>query len=480
MRSSLEMLDCVSDERITSAYNSVGRKRIITYVLSAAAAAAVIFGIVFAVMNGLFRTDDKTAVLPSETDKITTKQTDCPTNAPVVTNEPAPTAETDSRTAFIIPKYEYGQEGYSSAGFDPMFDYNGRIYWKLGEFPQFSELMGEKVGTASSAYIRLISGNAEGSVFSVNGYEPEFMLCRRGYNGVLDVFVNDNDVAFYSGADLFENRLHISENLISVGYINYEVNDEHNLPALFELDNDTYSEAEDLFMEAIDEGEWIKRTYYYSQTNESVQIILTLKGGLTVKICVYDDGEAVTLCGYYENLFDGYAIKVDKEKLRPIMEAVKNREGVNLGAMWESEYFTLEECLKNESFGAYVPTVFPEGYTVERYHIFYDFDDDTGEITGTNMIEISYKRKDNSSHMAVELVPKEKLEEWNYHTPVELTDFKRSDIVYSHTGHDDYEFFVTAYSEDIGVWLHSVHYEENVNIDHTLDVIYEVIKSINN
>ena len=122
------------------------------------------------------------------------------------------------------------------------FIYEGRIYEGYQWDTQFPH--GEKLGTAvglidewtpEEGYVEL-AGSVEGDFYAVEGYDPGFLLyVEEGKDGYPAVYVNNSGMTIKTGADLFEDKLHLSDDLLCVRWetqASWDKGDEqfHGLP----------------------------------------------------------------------------------------------------------------------------------------------------------------------------------------------------------------------------------------------------------
>ncbi len=106
------------------------------------------------------------------------------------------------------------------------FIWQGRSYVEYERGLENVDLIGEYLGTAigtidewtkEDGYVDF-AGSISGDFYTVKGYDPSFMLCMKRENGLISTFVNDNDMILCIGADLFEERLHLTGNYEAVKY----------------------------------------------------------------------------------------------------------------------------------------------------------------------------------------------------------------------------------------------------------------------
>lgn len=129
-----------------------------------------------------------------------------------------------SKDGITIPKKKVSlEEGTSAAGMVEFFVYKGRSYAKYDTIKK--DVRDSCLGrvkntidewTEKDEYVDF-SGNIEGDIYSVKGYDSEFMLCMKQESGIV-IYINDNDFKLKKGADLFEKRLKISEDCSEVTY----------------------------------------------------------------------------------------------------------------------------------------------------------------------------------------------------------------------------------------------------------------------
>ncbi len=99
----------------------------------------------------------------------------------------------------------------------PFFIYQGRSYVYYGTLEDASQLKGEYLDTATGlidewteedGYIDL-AGSVTGDFYAVNGFETDFVLCMQRSDGAVEIFMNNNDITLYTGADLLKARFKV-------------------------------------------------------------------------------------------------------------------------------------------------------------------------------------------------------------------------------------------------------------------------------
>lgn len=105
------------------------------------------------------------------------------------------------------------------------FIYNGKSYVSYEKLENDS-LKGKYIGTATGSidewtspddYIDF-SGSTGGDIYSVNGYDEDFILCIDNKDGTVTTYINNNGITLTYGYELFRNRLNLKENYATVTY----------------------------------------------------------------------------------------------------------------------------------------------------------------------------------------------------------------------------------------------------------------------
>ena len=169
-----------------------------------------------------------------------------PNTDKVVPTDPSQPAVVDNGYALFIPAIELPeikpQEGIAvEMDMVGLIVYRGRIYTQAESFyenerAEIAEaLLGERLGTAKGnidecstqdEYATEFASTAQGDVYTVNGYSPDFRLATK-WTYIEDdgstitnigFFENLNGIYLSTGKDLFEDRLNLTENWESATY----------------------------------------------------------------------------------------------------------------------------------------------------------------------------------------------------------------------------------------------------------------------
>ena len=173
-----------------------------------------------------------------DTDKIIPTESSQSDTNEIVTTEPSQPATANNNDALFIPAIELpeikSQEGIAvEMDMIGLIVYQGRIYTQAEGFYDSDNkrtaiaemLLGERLGTAKGNisewstqddYATEFASTAQGDVYTVNGYSPEFRLATKWTDGNtttnISFFENLNGIYLNIGKDLFGDRLNLSEN----------------------------------------------------------------------------------------------------------------------------------------------------------------------------------------------------------------------------------------------------------------------------
>lgn len=214
------------------------------------------------------------------------------------------------------------------------FIYQGNHY-QAYSFIDNADIVGEKLGTAKggigcgsseSEYVEL-AGNVRGDFYEVKGYDPSFMLCMKDeWEGVVSVqlYMRSTGWAFKYGSELFEDRLHISENYSALRYeerdswyygmhnaIGLEGNDELIEKFIADLDSAEFIPRESVSLEEKYESIFDTKLYH---------LYLEMKDGFSVNFHFLQGGYVV---------FDGMTdicVKISEEMYREMLKAFEKHD----------------------------------------------------------------------------------------------------------------------------------------------------------
>lgn len=212
-------------------------------------------------------------------------------------------SDTVSSDGVTIPPLEISvpKEGETAlADMIGFFIYQGRRYvqydWLSDETA--GKVIGEYLGTAKgsidewtpqNSYVEL-SGSIGGDFYSVNGFDPSFMLCIPRENGIVEIFICNTGITLKTGSDLYEDRLHLSDNYRAVQYETYASwhegrNDTHQL-------DDPQSDSISEFIKALDAAEFLLWDDVPEEAMDKGVYFLffEMENGMTIRLRLYEGG----------------------------------------------------------------------------------------------------------------------------------------------------------------------------------------------
>lgn len=208
-----------------------------------------------------------------------------------------PTSAAQTAKGITIPKAEVALSQTEGVAADMLafFIYQGRCYLQYDWIDHGSDLVGEKVGTATGlidewtpaeGYVEL-AGSVSGDFYTVRGFDPAFLLCMKEEGNAVQLFVCNNGITLYQGSELFEDRLGLSDGLKAVTYEDEDswYDGKENLHTLDNLD------AAKTLIAAMDEARF--------QLSDQAELYEEEDGGLSKELyhvyCKLDNGVTVTL-----------------------------------------------------------------------------------------------------------------------------------------------------------------------------------------
>lgn len=230
----------------------------------------------------------------------------------------------------IPPREIVAPDGTIETMMVAFFIYQGRCY-EFYDFTGLSEnLVGEYLGTVTGTidewsgqdeYVEL-SGSVQGDFYSVNGYDPAFMLCmKRGE--VIELYICNNGITLRDGSDLYEDRLHLAEKYRSV---TYESQDSwyNSKGELRPLDTDGNQALTD-FINALNVAELIPRQevpYDRDKDAEAVSVFdaclyhlyFTMEDGVTAHLRLIEGGYV-----FFDGILD-VAAQIPSEVFEPLIQ----------------------------------------------------------------------------------------------------------------------------------------------------------------
>lgn len=138
------------------------------------------------------------------------------------------TGITISENGVTIPPINVTLSSNGGEAFDmiPFFIYQERCYVGYENFQEPVNFVGRYRGTAiglidewtpKDGYVEF-AGSVRGDFYEVKGYDPSFMLCLKNVDATFTTYICNNGITLKYGSELYEDRLHLSDNFKSIQY----------------------------------------------------------------------------------------------------------------------------------------------------------------------------------------------------------------------------------------------------------------------
>jgi len=190
--------------------------------------------------------------------------------------------------------------------------YKGKVYTQTTSYynsnPNFNlveKLVGVYVGEAKgtlnewstqSDYATELASTYSGSVYKVKGYSEDFRLCiymKAGDESWIDFLDNYDAIGLNTGEDLFEKRMHITDNIESVSYLTHYDWNEGDVSNCKELTSITMEQFEN-FLNELDHSPFeriddTKNPNFYD-TEPQGHLYLNMRDGTCVEMRLIEGG----------------------------------------------------------------------------------------------------------------------------------------------------------------------------------------------
>lgn len=433
----LELLGEINEEYIASAENMKKRNSAWRIALPIAAGFCLVLGaglILGKVLGRRPNTGNDITAMVTQTPAADTPNTDEPISEEPKDSEGPEVGERWDGVDIALAYRRSGEESSDSTiklGFShEMFIYHGRPYHYFTRADIFSDIFGEKIAHVErfefiqsrindegSPYVfepvvintsdYELYGSFEGNVFTLKGFDPEDVLCQRGFNGEIEIYISDKALTEGGCMGFWENVLHITDMIDSVEYSYRIGSGENTVVKRMQLVKDGYSDEIDELIDMLDNGEWTEDgreayQYYSDDPMPDRYIDVDLKNGITFCLMLYRDG-IIRLT----NPLGDRAVKTDAIKMNAFLDKLENRIGI---VMDTGTNYQLNKLRSDARYGYLVPDYIPEGFELTAIAVYYDVDYDTGEILGTSWMTIHIKNFDTDEIVKMWMYPRSQLE----------------------------------------------------------------------
>ena len=191
------------------------------------------------------------------------------------------------------------------------------------------------------------------------------------------------------GQELFEDRMHLSENLSAVQYES-RASWFYSQDQLYELD--AQSEVITEFIGQLNGGEFVpydavplaKGASYLSDMEE-YHLYLRMNHGVSIHLRLYQGGYV-----RFEGMMDVF-VRISEEVYEALTTLLDHRTGTPAAKIPDRMGVTLEECHSDPDLGAYVPEYTADPAELQAAYIHYYIEPKTGQEIGTREIYLDYQ-----------------------------------------------------------------------------------------
>lgn len=247
------------------------------------------------------------------------------------TNEPIEVLPTIDGDGVTIPQMNVTLSDDVAADMIGFFIYQGRVYVQYEWIYDETNIVGEYLGTATGlidewteedGYVEL-AGSVGGDFYSVNGYDPSFMLCMKDATGQVCTYICNTGITIKYGSELYDERLHLKGNFFAVEYETRE-SWNWNKGELSQLDKD--NEIIAAFIDEICSEEFILWSTVPSKEGhtqnsiydtETFHVYFRMNNGTTVHLRLYENGYV-----RFQGLLD-VCVQVSEETYTSLVELFK-------------------------------------------------------------------------------------------------------------------------------------------------------------
>lgn len=241
---------------------------------------------------------------------------------------------TVSDDGVYIPKLDVSLNADNTADMIEFFIYHGNCYTQYN-FVDNVDIIGEKLGTAiglidewtpSNGYVEF-AGTVSGDFYEVKGCDPSFMLCMKsewiGENNV-QLYIHSTGLTLKYGSELFEDRLHISENYSG---LRYEERDSwyYSMNNVFRLEGN--NGLIEKFIADLDSAEFVlcesvplEEEYESIFDTKLYHLYLEMKNGVNVNFHFLRGGYVI-----FEGMTD-LCVKISEETYKEMLEAFEGSQ----------------------------------------------------------------------------------------------------------------------------------------------------------
>ena len=301
-----------------------------------------------------------------------------------------------------IPPMNVTLSSASQADMIGFFIYEGRCYVQYEHIYEDVDIVEEYKGTAigtidewtpKEGYVDY-AGSIRGDFYSMKGYDPEFMLCTKDSRGVVSTYICNNGITLNYGRELYEDRLHLSENSIGLLYES-RMSRYQSMGEIYELDIEEAFIQEfisqlgaEKFLLCKDVAE--QEGWDHMGHSDMYYLYFTMNNGTKVQLILHDKGY-VRFRGFWD-----VCVKVSAECYDKLLAAFEQKKGTPVAKTQEGTGTSYEDVMEDPQLGKYLPSYIPEEFQLKQAEIYYYLEKKTAKETGTMELYLYFVGRDNA------------------------------------------------------------------------------------
>lgn len=196
--------------------------------------------------------------------------------------------------------------------------------------------------------------------YSVNGYDPEFMLCTKAANGVVTTYICNNGITLKYGKELYEDRLHLSENITGVQYES-RMSWYQSIGEKYELDIEEAFIQE--FISQLDTEEFLlcrdvaeQEGWEHMADSEIYHMYFMMNNGTKIHLRLHENGYV-----RFQGLTD-LCVKVPADCYDKLLDTFTRNKGTPVTDIQEGMETSYEDMLADPQLGKYCPPIFRKNF----------------------------------------------------------------------------------------------------------------------
>ena len=326
-----------------------------------------------------------------------------------------------------------------------------------------NDLTGEKVEAESK-----FEGYYLEPLYTVNGYDPDFLLCSKLNTGSNYLYFRSTNLDFKNGGELFEGKLHLKERLETVVYESQRSKFTSSMN-YYEL-----TSTENLFSEFLDEiydGEFVSGSVSRSE-GLVYHLYLMQNDGMMIYLYINNEGQ---VC--FEGLKNKY-IQLSDDMYKRLKTYFNDHTDAVESEINPYENYKAEDCFSDPALGSYMPDCIPDRYELRNCCVVSYIDEETGDAVGTRELEMTYDLIKSLRFIYIEATWVKEYGSNGYGGPIVDIDELSKDIIAEHLRTEDKNGESLDYSDfalavqygDVYVYLSG----DGLTVDEAYDIFMSI------